>query len=742
MNSELRLASVLVDSQVKLSGEKLFDYLIPENLQVEIGDLVCVEFGNKLCRGFVVDLKTQNASLESSFELKEITEILSKKLFQKEYLKLIHEISDFYLSDFLTTLKGILPIGLLANFQERVFLLDDFNPEFKLSPTEQKIITLLRESAEKSLSLKFIKQKAGSSTVKAAVERLAKRGIVAKTIHLKKEVKSRKKLAAEQNLKPLKTLNDEQSAVFEKVNAELDKKLFKEFLLHGITGCGKTEIYFHAAQKVLDEGGQVIFLVPEISLSVQLLERIKSHFSGEQVTLWHSNLADGQRLKAWQDSLDGSPRIVVGARSAIFAPLSNLRLIIIDEEHDASYKSGSRPFYDARWIAQKRAELSGAVILAGSATPSIGSYYTAAQTGNLLQINRRFQNQDLPPVEIIDMRYELSVGNKSVFSRKLKKELLDCISRNEQAILLLNRRGHSNYVFCRDCGEAIFCDHCSVPMVYHSSGHLLRCHHCNESKPVMQECPKCTSPRIKQTGLGTQKLEEEVVRHFPQAQVLRLDRDISQTRHGTQEVWDELTTKADPNRSQILVGTQLVAKGLDLPRVTLVASVHTEGGLYSPEFNSAERTFQLLTQAAGRAGRHDKPGKVIFQTYTPESPIIQYAAKQDYLAFYENELFKRQQSFYPPFKKLARLLILNENLLHAQKDAQNLSQILRENTNASVEMLGPAPCPIERVNKLFRWHLLLKTDSFEHIKAVHQIIEEKFEGRSRINLDIMPSSLL
>lgn len=731
-----QIAKVLVDIYCKGISDELFDYLVPANLKVEIGDLVYLKFGLQVCRGFVIEL-CENSKFNIS-ELKSIDGVFHKELFSSKYLKFLQEVSDFYLSDFLTTLKGVLPLGLLSSFQERINL-KKFSGALKLSPIEEKIISLLFESKQKSLALNFLKKQVKSSTFNKALERLQSRNIIERTVLIKKATKSTNYILNNNFKSSLKSLNPEQQTSFQLIQESIQNQKFGQFLLHGVTGSGKTEIYLKAAKEVLEQGKQVIYLVPEIALSLQLLDRVKAAFGEEIITLWHSNLANKQRLEAWNKCLQENAHLILGARSAIFAPTPNLGLIIIDEEHDASYKSGNRPFYDARLIAEKRAKLSNAVLLMGSATPSIVSFHKAQNNNSLLQLKNRFYQSEMPPVEVIDMRRELQVGNKSIFSRQLKKSLEQCIENKEQAILLLNRRGHSNYVFCRDCGYAVFCDNCSVPMVFHLAQNLLRCHHCHESKSLLQSCPNCQSPRIKQTGLGTQKLEQEVLKHFPQAEVLRLDRDVSSKRHGMSEVWEKLNNNS--NKCQVLIGTQLVAKGFDLPRVTLVGVVHAESGLYMPDYTSTERSFQLLTQAAGRAGRHQKLGKVIFQTYIPENKVIQFASQHDYIGFYENEVNQREQALYPPFVHLSRFLILHSEPEIAQYEANKIASFIK-NDFPELKILGPASCPIEKLHKLYRWHILLKTDELGILKLLYSQINSKLQIKARLNLDIQPVSLL
>ena len=734
----------MVDSPSKLAREQLYEYLLPKILedQAKIGALVTIPFGSSLTRGLVIHKDSDSTSRKDNFELKTVFNVLQESIFPSEYLDLLLWVGEFYLCDLWSTLKGVLPMGLFTSFQERLFLIQDNSEQPHLiSDSEAKIVKMLDLSKEKSLTTSFLKQKLQDKQFRTSVNKLIEKGIVEKKIVIRKSVQ--KVRLKEENLianKPIH-LSPHQESVLKSIKSSLKSNEARRFLIHGVTGSGKTEVYFEAARETLKRGKQVIYLLPEISLSVQLLQRVKAAFPHERITLWHSNLSEGQRLQAWKDCLDGTPRIIVGARSAIFAPVNNLGLVIIDEEHDSSYKSGSKPFYDARVVAWQRAQLSKAVLVSGSATPSVASYKAALEENHLLELTERFHGLDLPKVEIVDMKLEMNDGNRSIFSRKLNKALLECVAKKEQAILLLNRRGHSSYVFCRDCAHVVYCDHCSVPMIYHATDNSLRCHHCNDYKPIVKECPACSSPKIKQAGLGTQRLEMEVKKHFPEAEVIRLDRDVSAKRHGMQEVWEKLTGEASEERCQILVGTQLVAKGIDLQRVALVGVVHSEAGLYLPDFTAAERTFQLLTQAAGRAGRHDKAGRVIFQTYVPAHWVVELAAKQDYKNFYLQEIEERRKYTYPPFTSFCRVIVSSEKAEIAEQDTLKMKKLIQSDF-PSVQFLGPAPCPIERINKLFRWHLLIKFDGNEQLKHIHNSLQNTLKLRSRVNFDVLPISLL
>jgi primosomal protein N' (replication factor Y) (superfamily II helicase) len=758
--NKIIIAQALLDSSNPTLQEQLFEYIVPNHLEskTKIGSLALMPFGKQLMRGLIINLTLSSPEeLNQDYELKYINEILKESIFEAEYLDLLLWISDFYLCSFWQTLKGILPIGLLGSFQERVFIqinsLEDLvSLKIKVTPKEEKLLNLLLNSVQKNLAFTFLRQQTKDTTFRQTIKNLITKNLITVQTQIKKAVKPALKkentnLKLQKNKLNIIKLNTKQEEIFDNLKVILDQEKFEDYLLHGITGSGKTEIYFSLITEVLKKEKQVIYLVPEIALTVQLLERVYKHFPPEQVSIWHSNLSAGERILAWNECLNNSARLIIGARSAIFAPVNNLGLIIIDEEHDASYKSGFKPFYDTKQIALQRAKLNNALLLSGSATPSIKNYFFAKENHKLLSLKNRFNNKPLPKVQIIDMRIELQNNNRSIFSRSLKQALDKCILKKEQAILLLNKRGHSNYVFCRDCGYVTFCKNCSVPMIYHLTDNSLHCHHCNFRQAKLTVCPDCNSLKIKESGLGTQKLEAELKKTFPMAEILRLDRDISSKREGVQEIWNQLISPEAENKAQFLVGTQLVAKGIDLPRVSVVGVVHSEAGLYLPDYTAAERSFQLLTQAAGRAGRHDKDSNIIFQTYIPEHEIIQFAANQDYEAFYNWEIEQRKTYNYTPFCELTRFILSNENESIIEKEIEKLKDwILLEAKmlGITIELLGPAPCPYEKLNKLFRWHILIKHKQIDinSIRQIYKEIKENYRFDSRLAFDLMPISLL
>ena len=514
------------------------------------------------------------------------------------------------------------------------------------------------------------------------------------------------------------------------------------FLLHGVTGSGKTEIYLAAIQAALAAGQQAIALVPEIALTPQTLRRFAARF-GERVTVYHSELSPGERYDVWRKARAGQVQVVVGARSALFLPLPNLGLIVLDEEHDPSYKESQRaPRYHARDTALQLARLTGATLLLGSATPSLESFY-AAQLGQLqlLELPRRIMGHakaiaeqqkqlhlrqtvyrpldalhpetryaELPPVQVIDLRQELRAGNRSMFSRALQTALEQVLAARQQAILFLNRRGTATFVICRDCGHVLTCEHCDVPLTYHEAagGGLIVCHHCGRRAAQPDQCPQCASRRIRYLGAGTEKIAEQVSALWPQARVVRWDRDVT----GAKGSHDAILQQFASRQADIMVGTQMIAKGLDLPLVTLVGVINADVGLYLPDFRAAERSFQLLTQVAGRAGRSLLGGQVIVQSYRPEHYAIQAARRHDYLDFSRQELSFRRELGYPPFRRLARLIYLHQERERAKAEAEALARGLRfaiqERGLGGVDLIGPAPCFFGREQGKYRWHLVVR----------------------------------
>ncbi|CAN5131458.1 primosomal protein N' [soil metagenome] len=494
---------------------------------------------------------------------------------------------------------------------------------------------------------------------------------------------------------------------------------YPAWLLHGVTGSGKTEVYLRLIEQTLAAGRAALMLVPEISLTPQLARRLKGRF-GDQVSIWHSGITPGEKYDTWRRLRSGEGRVLLGARSAILANLPQVGLIILDEEHDGSYKQTSpSPRYNAKDVAIEKGRRTGAMVVLGSATPDVAVYFRARESNKILELPERVFKQAMPAVRIADMRKEFANGNKSIFSLSLSNELTACLERKEQAILLINRRGYASHVFCRACGHVVKCRNCSVALVFHQQtganrntsylAGFLACHHCGFRCSAMEECPSCKSPFIKQYGLGTQRVEEEVQERYPNARILRLDSDVT-TRKGAH---DEILQSFAQGAADVLIGTQMVSKGLDIANVTLVGVMTADAAFNLPDYRSTERGFQLLTQVSGRAGRGERPGVVILQTYDCEMPALEWSKNHDYAHFLEEELEARQAFGYPPYSQVIRVVVAGDEPgtveTACKQLAEEISLFIEETLPPdSVQVLGPAACLIERLRGKFRYHLLLK----------------------------------
>ena len=609
------------------------------------------------------------------------------------------------------------------------------------APQQRAVLRYVQGEAEKEgfpfpISLPELCRRTGAT--RSAVDGLVTRGLLTLS---QREVR-RDPLAGRDfvTTEPPKLTLDQELA-WQSIATALGTTHAKVFLLHGVTGSGKTEIYLRALAEVLRLGGQGIVLVPEIALTPQTIRRFAARFR-DRLAVLHSGLSAGERYDEWRRIRAGIADVVIGPRSALFAPLPRLKLIVLDEEHEWTYKQQEMPCYHARDVAIKLAELTGAVVILGSATPDIVSYYRA-QHGEyaLLRLpkrimahQRRVEQQrqqlnvvdqagqvrglgpgyseacymDLPPVEVVDLRVELRTGNRSPFSRALQQAMQVALAAQQQVILFLNRRGAASFVMCRDCGHVIKCPGCAGTLTYHADSDDLLCHHCNYHCSVPSVCPQCGSKRIRLFGIGTQKVEELVRDFFPEARVLRWDRDVT----GGKDAHEELLTEFVEHRADVLVGTQMIAKGLDLPLVTLVGVVTADTALHLPDFRASERTFQLLTQVAGRAGRSILGGKVIVQTYAPQHFCIQAASRHDYEGFYQQELEFRRQQRYPPFNRLVRLLFNHSSAKKCEEEGEKLQQLLRSKVArlgiTGVDIIGPVPCFVERLRGRYRWQIVLR----------------------------------
>ncbi|WP_223066470.1 primosomal protein N' [Paenibacillus caui] len=556
-------------------------------------------------------------------------------------------------------------------------------------------------------------------------------------------------------------LTEEQQTVFKRISGALKNQVHETFLLHGVTGSGKTEVYLQAIDRCISQGRQAIVLVPEISLTPQMVERFKGRF-GEKVAVLHSRLSGGERYDEWRKIREGKAQVAIGARSAVFAPFKRLGLIVMDEEHETSYKQEETPKYHARDVAVKRGMQHGAVVILGSATPSLESYHAARSQSNdefapvLLEMRSRPLGSKLPKVHIVDMRSELKDGNRSMFSRPLHQAIVDRLARGEQSVLFLNRRGFSTFVMCRSCGYVANCPDCDISLTFHQKSNNLRCHYCGHAEPAPSICPECGSEHIRYFGTGTQRVEGELAKLFPGIRVIRMDVDTT-TEKGSHE---RLLQAFREHKGDVLLGTQMVAKGLDFPNVTLVGAIAADSALNLPDFRAAEKTFQLLTQVAGRAGRHQLPGEVFIQSYMPEHYSIVHASKHDYFSFVREELTHRRGLGYPPYCRLILVTLSHEHMPVLVRMAENFAGELRGSAVKSgyfgsldrlsaeaMDILGPIASPIPRLKKRYRFQCMVKyRGDIGVVELVRQTAAAMLDGNKdplfQISIDVDPQMLM
>ncbi len=587
------------------------------------------------------------------------------------------------------------------------------NAEGRLNTNQQRIVEYLLQQPEQSATVAALRELAVPRTT---LQTLVRRGIV--------ELREEPAGFRMSGLKPRKLeflFNPAQKAALDQINAAVDERKFLPMLLHGVTGSGKTAVYLAAMQAMLAKGRSAILLVPEIGLTPAMAADLHQIF-GDEVAILHSGLTDDERAEQWKRIRGGESHIVVGTRSAVFAPVPGLALIVVDEEHDHSYKQDETPRYHARDVAVMRAKMCSAVAVLGSATPSLETYFNATQGRyKLMELAERIERRPLPEVEILDMRAEFQRAKKEeVLSGKLVEEIGECLARNEQAMILLNRRGFSSFVLCRSCGDTVQCRNCAIAMTYHKREHRLICHYCGFVRPAPKVCPKCGSEYVQYLGTGSEKLEQILHGLFPQARIGRLDRDTVRGRDDLERILSALHAR----EIDLLVGTQMIAKGHDIPNVTLVGVVGSDATLSFPDFRAAERTFQLLTQVAGRAGRGETPGKVVLQTFYPDHYAIQYAAAHDYRGFYEKEVRFRSWMHYPPFNAVSNVVVRSAKLDEALTWSGILGKWFEATRLEGVRVMGPAAAAIVRLKTEYRYHFLLKSANRERMNvALRAMIE-------------------
>lgn len=697
-----RYAVCLVN--VKALGVKTFSYIIPSEMsdKIKIGQALLVPFGrqgliNAFCVGF-------SDYLPPEIRAKRVAKILDETpLFSVEYLKLLEWVANYYCTDLITVLNTAIPLKLieksLKTEQSIIFV-----KTYGATKRQLQVLEILQTQGKMPL-IEFEKL---AKTTRATVKKLEALGCV--KLVTEQVYRNPLDILKIDKKEDLFELSETQQKVYEGISKQIENEICPQILLHGITASGKTEVYFKLIDDTIKSGKNVLFLAPEIALASQLTKRLARKFGTRDVAIWHSSISEGERYDVWQKLYNDEIKILAGARSAVFAPLKNVGLIIIDEEHEGAYKQTSpAPRYDARLVARKLAEFNSCPLILGSATPDISSYYRAVNSNHLYEMLKRYNNAKVAPVTVINMQEYGRAAYKSLISKPLQTAIKETLDNKQQVILLINRRGFSTYTQCQGCGHVIECPNCAIPMIWHAKDNMLKCHYCNHVEYFPDVCPNCGFDGLKNSGTGTQKVEQYIKDLYQGYNVERIDSDIL-TRKGEHIRLLERFQRGDID---ILVGTQMIAKGLDNPNVTLVGVISADASFNLPDFRASERGFQLLTQVAGRAGRGEFKGRVLFQTYNPEYYALESAKSQNYSEFYEKEIKSREDFDYPPFSQIIRLILSSQNNFRAEKAAQEIAlrlctMIEKFGFGERLEVLGPTPCVIERINGYYRFQILIK----------------------------------
>lgn len=805
----MNIASIIVDVPAKQT-DRSFDYLIPAHLigVIKPGMRVVVPFGPRKIQGFVIGLKEESdfSKLRELLEPMDLTPILNEEL-----LALGNWLTETTMCYKISAYQVMLPAALKAKYEKKLRLSDTADKIEALPIEVQTIFNnqsvVLWEDALKHGSLSLLQKEAANGNIEIVYEvkeRVKKKKIkyISRALAKEQLMEEKEKLSpqairqkemidyflqadgaveqrellsllgssntvikglikkgilTEQEMEvyrdpfeerqfpstiPLPLTFDQENAI-SPILASIEEKKHEIFLLYGVTGSGKTEVYLQSIQKVLQEGKEAIVLVPEISLTPQMVQRFKGRF-GAQVAVLHSGLSAGEKYDEWRKIQRKEVKVAVGARSAIFAPFENLGIIIIDEEHETSYKQEDNPRYHARDVAIERAKKYQCPVILGSATPSLESFARAQKkVYKLLTMPNRMNNQSLPTVEIVDMREELRDGNRSMFSRVLLEKIIDRLEKKEQIVLFLNKRGYSSFVMCRGCGYVVNCPNCDISLTYHRFSEQMKCHYCGYEAQVPKECPDCNSEHIRYFGTGTQKVQEELAKVLPEAKVIRMDVDTT-SRKGSHE---RLLGQFQEGHADILLGTQMIAKGLDFPNITLVGVLSADTMLNLPDFRSSEKTFQLLTQVSGRAGRHELPGEVVIQTYTPEHYSVELAGEQDFDRFYEKEMMIRKIHKYPPFYYISLITVSHEELMKVISITEKITAYISTRLSNDAFCLGPVASPIPRIKNRYRYQCLIKykrePELTMHLKKILDHYQQEIaQDGLQISVDMNPYILM
>ena len=715
---------MVVGVLVELSNkniDRVFDYFVPDELasKISVGIRVIVPFGRMTLEGFVLEIKSSN---DSDIELKSIISIVDLDIvLNDEMLELGKTMRDKTLSTLISCYQVMLPKALKAKNGSKVNIKYDTFYRLGLIPDDIKL-----NDKQKTIISCFDNSDLVSRKELLRISSSSVRTLVGKGI-LIEEKKEHYRVVYDNLLSPIHSLTEDQEKVVNSVINGGDDT----YLIHGVTGSGKTEVYMEIINHYLKLGKSSIVLVPEISLTPQMVNRFKSRF-GDRIAALHSALSDGEKYDEWRRITRGEVSIVIGARSAIFAPLKNIGVIIVDEEHSESYKqSDPNPRYNAKDIALIRCKYHNCPVVFGSATPSLESMARAKKgVYKLLNLPNRVNGRNLPEVDIIDMNQEMK-KSKGYFSLKLINSIDETLKRSHQVILLLNRRGYSNFVTCKNCGYTFKCPNCDITLTYHKSSNTLRCHYCGYGEKVYDKCPSCSEESLNRLGVGTQKIEESLNKIFPDARVLRMDYDTT-SRKGMHEA---MINSFKNHEYDILLGTQMVAKGLDFSLVTLVGVINADTSLNIPDFRSSENTFSLLSQVAGRSGRSENNGKVIIQTFNPDHYAISLVKNHDYLSFYNKEMNIRKQLKYPPYFYLCNIRISGKDSSYIFNESLKIKRSLERNLHHTI-ILGPTSSSLFRINNIFRYNIILKYKNDNELYIVLEKVINHYKSNSRIKIDI------
>lgn len=803
-----QIAEVIVDVPT-LQTNNPYEFKIPEQLQedIAIGMRVIVPFGkgNRRVQGFITGLKNDQIF---DGELKEISSIMDlEPVLNQELIDLGEWMAQTTYSFRISSYQTMLPAVLRATYEKIVKVKEDISDDLLFDIFRGKdwmnweeveerdlVSTMLKLKKEDKVEVNYVVDDKVTKKVKRivrpnlSVEKLqAELEEVASNAHRQQKfIEVLMQIPAEESIdmnvltreydistsvvnrgvekgwcvidevevyrdpyrdstieptEPL-VLNEEQQNAYDAINDSVQKDEHEIFLLQGITGSGKTEVYLQTIAEVLDRGEGALVLVPEIALTPQMVHRFKGRF-GELVAVLHSGLSNGEKYDEWRKIEKGEARVVVGARSSVFAPIENLGIIVIDEEHETTYKQSESPRYHARDVAVWRAERHNCPVVLGSATPALESRARASKgVYTLLELNNRVNSRPLPKVEVIDMREEMRKGNSTLFSNPLQQSIRDRLSKGEQSVLMLNRRGYSAFVMCRDCGFVLQCPNCDISQTLHMDSHSMKCHYCGHEEGIPKICPTCQGRRIRYFGTGTQKIEEELQELFPEARILRMDVDTTR-RKGAHE---RLLQKFGNHEADILLGTQMIAKGLDFPNVTFVGVLNADTALGLPDFRSAEKTFQLLTQVSGRAGRGEIKGDVVIQTYNPDHYAIQYAQEHAYEDFYYREMKYRHLSDYTPYYFLTSIQVSHEDEVKAAKRIQQVAEFIKPYLSDQAIVLGPTPRFVARTHNKYHFQLIIKYKNEARLnKCLHELLHTTQKEQARgltIRIDSQPTQFL